>query len=43
MRNILEDVCTEEETVAGKAVFEGGFKFSASDTRKKFYSTASAV
>ena len=35
-RNIFEDSCTEEVTVAGKYIFEGGFKFLASEVRKKF-------
>ena len=43
MRNIFEDSCNEEETGAGKAIFEGGFKLSASEARKKFDSTASSV
>ena len=33
---------TEAGTVAGKAIFEVGFKFSASESRKNFDSTASA-
>ena len=32
----FEDSCTEEETAAGKAIFEGGFKFVASEVRRKF-------
>ena len=32
--NILEDSCTEEGMGSGKAIFEGGFKFSASEARK---------
>ena len=28
--------------ISGKAIFEAGFKFSVSETRKKFDSTASA-
>ena len=43
MRNILEGSFTEEGTGAGKAIFEGGFKFSASGERKKFDSTTSVV
>ena len=41
MRNILEVSFTEDGTGAGKAIFEGGFKFEASEARKKFNSTAS--
>ena len=33
-RNILEDSCTEEGMGSVKAIFEGGFKFSASEARK---------
>ena len=40
--NIFEDSCTEEGKGVGKAIFEGALKFSASEARKKFYSTASA-
>ena len=43
MRNILEGSFTEEGTGAGNAIFEGGFKFSASETRNNLYSTASGV
>ena len=43
MRNIFEDSYTEEIMGVGKAIFEGAFKFAASEARKKFYSTASAV
>ena len=32
-RNILEYSCTEDGNGAGKAIFEGGLKFEASDTR----------
>ena len=39
--NVFEDSCTEEGTGAGKAIFEGGFKFAVSEARKKFDSTAS--
>ena len=42
MRNIFEDSFTEEVTGAGKAIFEGGFKFVASEARNKFDSTASS-
>ena len=40
--NIFEGLFTEKEMGAGKAIFEGGFKFEASEARKKFDSTASA-
>ena len=40
---IFEDSCTEEGTGAGKAIFEGGFKISSSESKKKSESTASAV
>ena len=43
MRDIFEYSFTEEGTGPGKAIFEVGFKFSASEERKKFDSTASAV
>ena len=43
LRNIFEDSCTEDGTIVGKSIFEGGFKFSASDARKNFNRTASAV
>ena len=33
-RNIFDDLCTEEGTVAGKAIFEGGFKFVSYEVRK---------
>ena len=33
---------TEDETVAGKAIFEGGLDFSTSEARKNLDSTASA-
>ena len=42
MRNIFEVSFTEEITVAVKAIFEVGFKFSASEERNKLYSTESA-
>ena len=42
VRNILEGSFTEELTVSGKAVFEGGFKFPASKARNKFTDTASS-
>ena len=38
--NILEVSFTGEGKVAGKDIFEGGFKFEASESRKKFDSTA---
>ena len=41
LRNIFEDSCTEEGTGPGKAIFEGGFKFSSSEARKKFDRTSS--
>ena len=40
--NIFEGSFTEEGTVSGKSIFEGGFKFTASEVRKKFNITASA-
>ena len=43
VRNIFECSITEEGTVSGKAIFEGYFKFAASEARKKFNSTASTV
>ena len=42
VRNIFEGSFTEEGTGAGKDIFEGGFKFAASEARKKFNSTESA-
>ena len=33
-RNIFEDLCTKEGIGAGKVIFEGGFKFAASEARK---------
>ena len=36
VRNIFEGLFTEEGTGLGKAIFDGGFKFSASEARKKF-------
>ena len=41
VRNIFEGSFTEEVTVEGNAIFEEGFKFSASEARKKFDSAAS--
>ena len=41
--NIFEDSCTEEGTVSGKAIFEGGFKFVDSEARNYFDSIVSAV
>ena len=41
--NILEYSCTEEGTVVGKDIFEGVFNSAASEARKKFNRTASAV
>ena len=43
VRNMFEVPFTEEGKGAGQAIFDEGFKFSASDSRKKFDSTASAV
>ena len=40
---MFEGSFTEYIMVAAKAIFEGGFKFSASETSKKFYITASEV
>ena len=42
VRNIFEDSLTEYGTGEGKAIFELGFKFSASGSRKKFDITDSA-
>ena len=42
-RNIFECSFTEEVTGAGKYFLEGGSNFSASEAKKKFNSTASAV
>ena len=39
--NIFEGSFTEEGKGPGKAIFEGGFKFSASEERKEFYRKAS--
>ena len=41
--NIIEDSFTKEGKVAGKDIFEGGFKFEASESRKKFDRMYSAV
>ena len=35
VRNIFVGSFTEEETVAGNGIFEGGFKLSASEASKK--------
>ena len=43
MRNIFGYSCTEEVAGVGKAIFEGAFKFAASEARNKFPSTDSAV
>ena len=40
---MFEGSFTEEETGAVNAIFEEGFKFVASESRKKFDSTASVV
>ena len=42
MGNIFEGSFTEEGTRAVKDIFEGGFKFEASETRKKFNNITSA-
>ena len=42
VRNVFEGSFTEDGTGSGKSFFEGGFKFAASESRKKFDSTASA-
>ena len=42
-RNIFDDSCIEEGTVAGKAIFEVWFKFAASEARKYFNIADSAV
>ena len=39
--DIFEASFTEQGTVSGKDIFERGFKFSASEARKKFDNTAS--
>ena len=41
--NILEGSFTEEGKVAGKVIFEGGFKFEDSQARKRFERIYSAV
>ena len=41
VRNTFEDSCTEELMVEVKAIFEGGFNFAASESRKKSDSTNS--
>ena len=41
--NIFKYLCTEEGTVSGKAIFEGGFKFSTSEARNNFDRKASAA
>ena len=43
VRNISEGSFTEEGTVPGKDIFEGGFNFAVSEVRNKFYGTASSV
>ena len=40
--NIVEGLFTEDGKGTGKSIFEAGFKFSDSESRKKFDSTASA-
>ena len=42
MRNIFEGSFTEEGVGAVKAIFEVGFKFAASEARKKLDSTSSS-
>ena len=42
VRNIFEGFFTEEVTGSRKAIFVGGFKFSASEARKNIDSTDSA-
>ena len=42
VRNIVEGSFSEEVVVSGTGIFEVGFKFAASETRKNFYSTYSA-
>ena len=42
MSDIFEGLFTGEGKVSGKAIFEGGSNFAASEARKKFISTASA-
>ena len=41
--NILEVSFNGQGKVAGKDIFEGGFKFEASESRKKFDRMYSAV
>ena len=41
MRNMFEGLFTEEEIGAGKAIFDGGFKFEAYEAKKKIDSTTS--
>ena len=43
MSTIFEDLFTEEGMGALKAIFKGGFNFTASEVRNKFYGTASSV
>ena len=42
MRNTSEVSFTEDGVGAGKAIFEVMLKYSSSEARKNFYSTASA-
>ena len=42
VRNIFEGSFTEEVMGSVNAIFEGGFKFVASEARNKFNSTASS-
>ena len=41
VRNCFEGSFTDEITVSGRTMFEGGCKSAASEARKKFKSTAS--
>ena len=41
VRNIFEYSCTEEGMGTGKDIFEGAFKFFASEAREKFEITDS--
>ena len=41
--DIFNDSCTEEGTGAGEDIFEGGFKFEASEASKYFDSTYLSV
>ena len=41
LRNMFQGSLTEEGKVSGKSIFEGGFKFTASESRNQFNRTAS--